>query len=144
MDVWNGKIPRNGKTNCRSFQFNSRSVVGSVIYPLPRKPKTQQRKEAISTDNQWNTVYLWSVHTSRHRHKTQTPIKNGFNYNMQNCSDCPTRTPTKMQMGCKPILSVSVSVSVSVSTSVNTPLLPQVLWKIPLSLKLYNDSSHKI
>ena len=59
---------------------------------------------------------------------TQTPIKNGFNYNMQNCSHWPTQTLTQMQMGDKPILSVSVSVSVSlsvsvsVSASVNTPL----------------------
>ena len=54
---------------------------------------------------------------------TQTPIKNGFNYNMQHCSDWPTPTqtliPTQMQMGCKPILSVSMLVSVS--ASVNTP-----------------------
>ena len=49
--------------------------------------------------------------------QTQTPIKNGFIYNMQNCLDWPTQT--QMQMGCKPILSVSVSVSVS--ASVNTP-----------------------
>ena len=33
--------------------------------------------------------------------KTPTPIKNGFNYNMQNCSDWPTQTPTQMQMGRK-------------------------------------------
>ena len=53
---------------------------------------------------------------------TQTAIQNGFNYNMQDCSHwlTPTPTPTQMQMGCKPILSVSVSVSVL--ASVNTPL----------------------
>ena len=37
--------------------------------------------------------------------------KNGFNYNMQNCSDWMTQTPTQMQMGCKPIFLVSVSVN---------------------------------
>ena len=51
--------------------------------------------------------------------------KKGFNYNMQNCSDLMTQTPTQMQMGCKPILSVSVSVPVS--ASVNAPLPPLLI-----------------
>ena len=42
--------------------------------------------------------------------------KNGFYYNLQTCSNRKTQIPTEMQMGCKPILLVSVS------ASVNTPL----------------------
>ena len=51
---------------------------------------------------------------------------------MQNCSDWPTQTPTQMQMGCKPILSVSVSVSVSMSANVNTPLFRYLMSHVVL------------